>query len=238
MAAGSLTVERVIRGSVRGASLPARLHAGLHLEVCVFAAAIVLLNFHLLPGLRGSSIELWTFLPGRVLEGEWWRIVTHPFVHVSWYHLLLDAGAFFFLYAGLSSRRTKDRLAAVLFAGAGSLLASMAVAPEVATIGLCGLSGIAHGLMASCGIELARSIPRGSREQLWGCACLLAVAAKSLFEVLHGRCLFEPFDFGQLGSPIVACHAGGVLGALVLECWRRGRSAQRSPTLSSSQSGP
>ncbi|HVR73405.1 MAG TPA: rhombosortase [Planctomycetota bacterium] len=223
MAAGSLTVKRVIGGSVRGASSPAGLFMGLRLEVGIFAAVIALLNFHLIPGLRGRFNELWTFLPGRVLEGEWWRIVAHAFVHVSWYHLLLDAGAFFFLYAGLSSRRTRDRLAAVLFAGAGSLLASIAAAPEVATIGLCGLSGTAHGLMAACGIDLARSSPRGSRGRLLGCAYLLAVAAKSLFEILHGRCLFEPLAFGQLGSPIVACHAGGVLGVLAMESWRWGR---------------
>jgi len=25
------------------------------------------------------------FLPAAVREGEWWRVFTHPFIHVTWF---------------------------------------------------------------------------------------------------------------------------------------------------------
>ena len=81
-----------------------------------------------------------------VRAGEWWRLVTYPFVHVSWYHLLLDAAAFFTAYVELRHRRGLERLGFVAAAGAGGLLAAWWLAPIVFTRGLCGLSGVAHGL--------------------------------------------------------------------------------------------
>src|SRR5262245_14663245 len=56
------------------------------------------------PVLTGAFPEKLVFLPDSVLSGEWWRLVTHPFVHVSWYHLLLDGTAFLLLYASLRER--------------------------------------------------------------------------------------------------------------------------------------
>src|SRR5437867_94604 len=110
-------------------------------ELGALAAIIVLLN---LPLLHGACAVDMIFLPGRVAAGEWWRIFTHAFVHVSWYHLLLDATAFLVLYEGLAGRSGFERMGYVLACGTGSLLASLWSAPIIQTHGLCGLSGIAQ----------------------------------------------------------------------------------------------
>ena len=140
--------------------------------------------------------------------------MTHPFVHVSWYHLLLDAGAFLVLYASLEDGSAWKRGLYLMASGAGSLLAALFASPEISSAGLCGLSGIAHGLMAICALEMM-----GSAEdpRLWwaGLTCLTLVVAKSIFEALAGHCLFSSLHFGMLGSPQTACHAGGALGGIL-----------------------
>jgi len=180
-------------------------------ELAAFAALIALLN---LPLMAGHFAERFAFLPGAVRAGEWWRLLTHPFVHVSWYHLLLDAAAFFMAYAELRHRRWLERFGLVAAAGAGGVLAAWWTAPVVSTCGLCGLSGIAHGLMAVVGLDLAQSRDRLLRRV--GLASFAGVVLKSLVEALTGEILFASWHLGWLGTPIAVCHAGGVLGASMI----------------------
>ena len=60
-------------------------------------------------------------------------------------------------------------------------------------------------------------------------AGFIAVTAKCVFELSTGYALFAGLHFGLLGTPIVACHAGGVLGGILaallsrpngMLCWR------------------
>jgi len=180
-------------------------------EIVAFALLIALFN---LPLLTGVSSTQFIYHPDAVSAGEWWRLFTHPFVHVSCYHLVLDALAFFLAYAELQHRRFPERLAFVAAASAGSLLAALAASPLIAAHGLCGLSGIAHGLTAVVSLEmLRRSDDPVSR---WsGLFCFVGVTGKSLFELVTGQVLFASWHLGWLGTPIAACHAGGVLGALL-----------------------
>ncbi len=67
-------------------------------DTLVLLIIVLIFNAHLI-GL-GSGISN-IFILSAVKHGQWWRLLTHPFVHVTWYHLLLDAGAFFILYADL-----------------------------------------------------------------------------------------------------------------------------------------
>ncbi len=152
------------------------------------------------------------FHPAAVVAGgEWWRVVAHPLAHVSLYHLLLDAGAFFLLYAGLK-RNAGWRLTCACACGIGSLLGAMAT-PAVATVGFCGLSGIGHGLMAVTGVELARAA-RHRTERGVGSIVLLLVVLKSGYEAVTGHVFFEAGHIGDVGAPLVFCHAGGVIGGL------------------------
>jgi len=176
------------------------------LELVLFALVLVLING---PWLAGDPVARWAFLPAAMRAGEWWRVITHPLVHVSWYHLLLDGTAFLLLYASLRERGWLRRLGVISASGAGSLIAACWFTPAVASLGLCGLSGIAHGLMAVTALELIRA---GEKT---GWVCLLAVSAKALWEAWTGQVLFGFLHFGLMGTPIAVSHLGGVLGAVL-----------------------
>jgi len=166
--------------------------------------AIAAANTHLIGG--NLSAEL-VFLPHRFLSGDWWRLFTFPFVHMGWYHLCLDAGAFFLLYTGLPERRWPMRLLYMGVCSSASLAAVWLTTPEVQFLGLNGLSGIGHGLMALSTLEMAKT-HEDSRIGIIGFVCLVS---KSIYEVLTGTVLFH---FGLCGTPLAACHAGGILGGI------------------------
>jgi rhomboid family GlyGly-CTERM serine protease len=179
----------------------------------IFLAIIVLLNWSLFLG----EVPLrWVFHAQGLMEGEWWRLVTHPFVHVSWYHLLLDAGAFLLLYEGLRQPAWFRRLVYVIASGAGALAVCWLASPDFSQTGLCGLSGVAHGLMAIAGMELAldRQSTRGQRRAGW--ITLAVVVMKAGWEMLTGQVAFQWLHFGLMGTPLAASHAGGVLGGLAM----------------------
>lgn len=182
------------------------------LELAALAAVLALLN---VPLLAGGFDPRFSFLPGAVQAGEWWRVLTHPFVHVSAYHLLLDAAAFFVLYGGLCEHGRATRFALLGASTAGSLLVSLWAAPAVQTQGLCGLSAIAHGLSAVAALDLmAGGNPRLVRGA--GLASFALVVGKSLVEAVTGEIALASWHLGSLGTPIAVCHAGGVLGALMV----------------------
>jgi rhomboid family GlyGly-CTERM serine protease len=190
-------------------------------EIAAFASLIALFNLPLLTGVFSTQF---IYHPDAVNGGEWWRVFTYPFVHVSCYHLVLDALAFFLAYAELHHRRFPERLAFAAAASAGSLLAALAASPLIAAHGLCGLSGIAHGLTAVVSLEmLRRSDDPVSR---WsGLFCFVGVTGKSLLELVTGQVLFALWHPGWLGTPIAACHAGGVLGAVLFWIIFQGRQS-------------
>jgi rhomboid family GlyGly-CTERM serine protease len=179
-------------------------------ELWFFAGLILLLN---LPLLNGNWASAFAFHPDLVRQGEWWRVLTFPFVHVSVYHLALDATAFFLLYSGLREQRRFNRMAFVVASALGSLLVSLFAAPQIYSVGLCGLSGGAHGLMAVSALEMMQAID--DRKIFWaGAISFLFVAGKAGVEAITGQVVFAHWHFGNLGTPIAVCHAGGILGAV------------------------
>ncbi len=180
-----------------------------HWQVGALMVLLAAVNWPLLEG--GIRTDL-IFFPQAVGDGQLWRLLTFPLVHLSWYHLLLDGGAFLLLYHCLEEKRLVFRLACVIGAGIGSLAMALALEPSIAFRGLCGLSGIAHGLMAVTALEM---IARREHRVL-GLVSLLLVMSKSIWEVGTGQVMFASLHFGDYGTPLVACHAGGVLGALLV----------------------
>jgi rhomboid family GlyGly-CTERM serine protease len=166
------------------------------------------------PVFFGTMWQSMVFQPAAVRDGEWWRLFTHPFVHVTWYHLLLDGAAFFLLYEGLLEKSFVRRLNYVVAGAIGSLLLSWLAAPAIATHGLCGLSGIAHGLMAVSAVEMMTSQRRGSAEWRIGLITFLIVIGKAAIEAWTGKILFAFLYFGMVGDPIAVSHAGGTIGSL------------------------
>ena len=48
-----------------------------------------------------------------------------------------------------------------------------------------------------------------------GLFCLALVVSKCIYEIITGHVLFTFLQFGMCGSPLVACHAGGVTGGIL-----------------------
>lgn len=181
----------------------------------LFAAALALFNLPLLEGQVFASMVL---APAAVAAGEWWRLLTHPFVHVSWYHLLLDGAAFFLLYRDLAEPSWFRRLGCVVAAGAGSLALAWGTGEAVTLHGLCGLSGIAHGLMAITALEMVHAQTGRPSDRHWGILAFVLVVGKSAWEAASGQAFLGWLHFGLMGAPVAVSHAGGVLGGLV--AWR------------------
>jgi rhomboid family GlyGly-CTERM serine protease len=177
------------------------------------AWSIILMVLHV-PLLAGGNTSALALDPHRVIP-EWWRLFTHPFVHVSWYHLALDGTAFLFLWHGQQGS-LRNRLGMLAASAAGATLFAALGAKAFWTLGLCGLSGVAHGLMAAQALDLC--VGANSRqEQRLGWALLIGVLGKCVFEALTGAALFAKWHFGNIGTPIVICHLGGACGAIVFK---------------------
>lgn len=181
---------------------------GLLPDMAFLIGMIVLCNIHLL---TGRTCQPLIFQYDAVMAGGLYRLITHPFVHLSGYHFLLDAGAFLLLYTGLYEKRPLCRMFVLFVCGLCGLAAPLVFAPEIYSRGLCGLSGIAHGLMAYSALEMIRD----QKNFKIGVACLLLVTLKSVFEAVTGDVVFSFLHFGLCGVPIAICHTGGVMGGIV-----------------------
>jgi rhomboid family GlyGly-CTERM serine protease len=181
-------------------------------DLMVFGIVVFLLNWTLLFGHEQTAF---VFVPALVRNGEWWRVFTHPFVHVSFYHLLLDASAFFLVYSGLEDKSWVTRVGYVVASAVGSLAISLLCSSQIASLGLCGLSGIAHGLLAISALEMMRSTDTMIARAGW--VTFAIIIGKAAIEAITGSVVFDFLHFGNIGTPIAVGHAGGVVGVLVLE---------------------
>ena len=177
-------------------------------DMMVLGSLMVFLNIGLVTfGVNQSLI----FMPSAFSDGRWWQLLTHPFVHVSFYHLILDGGAFMLLYAGLKKYSSFEKIACVAACAISSLVAALMFSSEIYTRGLCGLSGIAHGLMAVSALEMMQDRPRFKA----GMVSFALVAGKCAYEMWTGKAVFLFMHMGMCGTPLVACHAGGVAGGIL-----------------------
>ncbi len=179
-------------------------------ETWVLAAIILAVN---IPLLWGGTASAFAFSLADVGSGEWWRVVTYPLVHVSWYHLLMDAGAFLGLVACLSDQSFARRVFYMLACTFGCLGVVVLASPNVSEIGLSGLSGPAHGLMAVWSLLMMSA--RDKVRCVTGFGVFAVVVAKSICEAVTGSVVFSSMHIGDVGNPIGVCHAGGVLGGIV-----------------------
>ena len=198
------------------------------LEAIVFMTLLVGCNLHLLTG--GPPAAL-VYDQAAVLAGQWWRLFTHPLVHVSRYHLGLDALAVVILWR-LMPLSVAAKIGTFLVCGIASLTGAVLFSPLIGQTGLCGLSGIAHGLMVVAGVLALRRFWAEGRRDLragfFGGILCAAGLGKSLVEVASGGALLAGLHGGDLGIPIVEAHLGGALGGLVAGLLLRVRGSVRS----------
>lgn len=163
----------------------------------------------------GTVPDLLLFHPEKIMTGQLWRIFTHPFVHVSWYHLLLDGVAFIMLYSQLTAKSIAERTAYLAAASIGSMSAVALALPYVESIGYCGLSGIDHGLMTVCALEMLTSRRSDKTTRIAGAVSLFLVLAKSIYEAAAGHMFLQFLHFNMMGSPVAVSHLGGAAGGLI-----------------------
>ncbi len=180
-------------------------------DIVLFGAALLVASLPLV--LWGAPPLRFAYSPTAVADGEWWRLLSHPFVHVSRYHLLLDGVAVVSLLLGLGDRRAWDRIALVVASAAASLGAAALVPGETTTYGLCGLSGVGHGLMAGAAVLSWREEDAAGRRT--AAIVLGVVVVKSLVEAATGYLIFDLIHLGDLGRPNPLCHLGGVAGGIL-----------------------
>ena len=201
------------------------------LEWLLFGGLLVATNAGLVSGTPKVD---WTLVPSAVHQGQWWRLVLHPWVHVSAYHLLLDASAFLCLFFMLDRTRSGERWGILAAAWAGQLLAVWWGEPRLEALGLCGLSGIGHGLFAAVCVQWRRQPDLRTA----GTVLLLGLIAKTIWETLTGQVLLSAWHAGPVGNPLTLCHAGGVLAGVAAACnfrlanrmrmsWRTRQTARR-----------
>ena len=178
-------------------------------DLWLLCVAVGLGNYHLIIGSPSNPLM---FTYEGIATGQWWRILTFSFVHLSFYHLLLDAGAFFLLYTSLEAKRPLIKGLSMTICGLTSLVASLVFSPLVGEVGLCGLSGIAHGLMVITGFESIQN----RETRLAGWMTLSIVLMKSLFEAITGNVFLEFLHFGLCGTPVAVSHLGGVVGGTIV----------------------
>ncbi|HEX7859696.1 MAG TPA: rhombosortase [Verrucomicrobiae bacterium] len=175
------------------------------IETAVFVLLLVAFNCWIAPA---SS----ALFPAELRSGELWRLFTYPWAHISAYHLLLDAAAFLCLYDMLRCKaptRLFHLCSCILFSG----LVPVLLDPRLPTVGLRGLSGVAHGLVIVTSLEAVRS--KTKSERYFGWIILAGVCAKCLVELATGTVLFANYHLGNVGIPIPTCHVGGALGGLI-----------------------
>jgi rhomboid family GlyGly-CTERM serine protease len=176
----------------------------------ILCSMILLLNIPLLFG--GPSADL-LFQPEAFAQGDWWRLITHPFIHVSLYHLLLDAGAFLFLWwSRPGPHQFQSDITLLSCCACGSLLG--ALWSGIPSGGFGGLSGAAHGLMAYQGMAWLLQSNDPPSNKIMGAMLVLIVVGKACLETITETVFLNTLHFGTIGLPITACHLGGALGGL------------------------
>ena len=176
------------------------------LEWLALAAILLAANVSLLWGEVRTD---WVYFPqGRA----GWTLFTHPFVHVTGYHLLLDASAFALLYHSLADWSPLRRWSTVFICGTASLILTILMTPDLYRLGFCGLSGIGHGLMAVVGLKTLLNPEVEGLERRIMAGLTLGLLVKVIIEVATGDVFFKASHLGDVGHPITACHAGGFIG--------------------------
>jgi len=196
-------------------------------DIALVAALLVAFNLEALDGWRTE--RLWAFWPERVAAGEWWRLLTSAWVHLSPYHLAVDGLAVMMLI-GMAGPSFRQRWTALHLCALGSAGLAWLLAPATAEIGLCGLSGVAHGLTVLAAFETFRG--GLATERITAVGMALAVTAKAALETILGHALLEGWHLGSVGTPIPAGHLGGVIAGWLIAAarWRKARiHAERLP---------
>jgi rhomboid protease GluP len=174
--------------------------------------AIILVVVFIVEVVLGAAGEERALLPfGALRTRGWsavdsWRILTFSFLHLTWFHLAIDAIGVVWLGGIVERRLGSARFAAIVAAaGLASGAAAMLLGPFLPTTGIAiGASGVIFGLFAAAlvlvfGRPPAQTAARDRRLRKPLVICFIAAAGVSFVPGVSG-----------------AGHLGGFIGGVVL----------------------
>jgi rhomboid family GlyGly-CTERM serine protease len=179
--------------------------------LCPLAISVVCTLLGMLPAGFASHLQ---YDHSAVLAGEWWRLVTAHFVHLSWSHLLMNLAGLWLIWQLFLSRENPIpyclyRLPVLTI---GTSLGLLLFSPEVAWYR--GLSGMLHGLLTFALLQQLMRQP---------------VSSSLLLALFAGKLAWEQFSGPLPGSEawtggrvIVDAHLYGTLCGVLL--WTLERS--------------
>ncbi|HET8647614.1 MAG TPA: rhomboid family intramembrane serine protease [Vicinamibacteria bacterium] len=144
------------------------------LLAAVYAAEVALEA----PGDARLLMKMGAFPNSAVVEGQWWRIFTCAFLHLSWWHLVANLALLGWAGHAVESRLGTARWAAVAVAGlivpGAMLLLVRTVSPAEGVT--AGATAVACALLAAAVVLLRRRRRRRAGARLWIAAAGAAVA--------------------------------------------------------------
>lgn len=141
-----------------------------------------------------------------IAAGEWWRLLTGNFVHLGWYHWMLNEIGILVLVLLCPERLAPAVwLRRLLLIGLGMTSCLYLLVPEM--VWYVGLSGVMHGLFL---LGLAR---QGLQRDWIALACLAYLFGKLAWEMLMGVPVSDEVAIG--GKVALESHLYGALSALL-----------------------
>lgn len=193
-----------------------------YLLIAICVAVYLIMSFsHSLTdfiSLPGERLLEWGALFGPLVrQGDWWRIITHAFLHAGLVHIGFNMYAMYVFGSLLEKWQGHGRLLALfLFSAVTGALLSLLVQPNVVAVGASGgLFGLL-GAMIALLLRHQKDFPTAMREHL----------LRSLMKLLLLNLLIS-----FLPGISMAAHLGGLFGGFVL-----GLLITRSPIKSSALS--
>lgn len=150
--------------------------------------------------------ELLRYDRAAIASGEWWRLLTGNFVHLGWYHWMLNELGLLVLVL-----LCPDRLSMavwtrrVVFLGVAMTLGLYYFVPDIRWY--VGMSGAIHGLF------VLGLVPQALKRDLIAAGCLAYLLGKIGWELFAGAPVSDEQALG--GSVLVESHLYGTLAAFV-----------------------
>src|ERR1041384_6559482 len=171
-------------------------------------AGVVLLL--LAPEIHGAAAREWLrFDRPRILEGEWWRLLSAHFVHLDLEHAVLNSLGVVLMWALFARDYSPARWLAIYLGSALAVsLGLWFFAPEVEWY--VGASGALHGVMT------AGTLAHLKRRDLDGWILAVFIVAKLCYEQFAGS-----MPFSGAAHTVVNAHLYGAVGGLALALFLR-----------------